>query len=92
MKKFISLLVILTVFGSVEMSVVKADTISDMVASEFNKQYNQLRRKAKGDKKKLSSLLSIRKATLKKINRTAGLASRPIAITGVKKMRLVVKK
>ncbi|MBL4893174.1 MAG: hypothetical protein JKX91_15415 [Rhizobiaceae bacterium] len=72
--------------------VAKADEVSNIVAERFVGYYNQLRKKAKGDKRKLSSLLKIRKSTLKKINSTPGMASRAFAVTGVKKMQAVVKK
>lgn len=95
MKKIMSMLVVLAIFGSAEISVsipiAKADTVSNVVATEFLKYYKRLRKKAKGDKKKLSALLSISKATLKKINRTPGMAARSVAVKGVQKMRLVVK-
>ena len=83
---------VLAIFGSAEISIAKADGVSNVVAAEFLKYYKQLRKKAKGDKKKLSALLIIRKATLKKIAKTPGLASRAVAVTGVKKMQKVVKK
>ncbi|MFK5977574.1 MAG: hypothetical protein QM488_01640 [Rhizobiaceae bacterium] len=92
MKKIISILAILMMFGSGGVSIAKADQVSNMVADGFLGYYNQLRKKAKGDKKKLSALLKIRKSTLKKIKNTPGIASRAFAVTGVKKMQAVVKK
>lgn len=92
MKKIISMLAILMMFGFGEVSIAKADEISNMVANQFLSKYNQMRKKAKGDKGKLSALLKIRNSTMKKIKATPGMASRPYAYAGMKKMKVVLKK
>ena len=91
MKKITAILITITILSMSSVVSASSDEISDYIANEFNSHYNGMRRKAKGDKKKLAKLAKIRSKALKRIHTIDGMDAQPIAITAIKEMKKVVK-
>ncbi len=91
MKHIIAVLATVTILSMGAVSPTYSDSFSDYISDILNSQYNGIKRKAKGDKKKLAKLAKIRSRALNKIDKVQGMAARPIAVSALKEMEKVVE-